>query len=241
MVGNQEGTQNDFGIAFREATSPLRLLAFLGVGVGAFLVLTFWSLIAPYVRHPGAAPVAAGLVVVFAGMTLTKWYDPVGKLGPVSTAVGQSKGVPFLVSLYFSWFAWALFLACLVLGGVAVATRRPVVGSIQIGVGLVAAILVFIAHAQLVTFAGGIDHTLGVYLAVVGYLVYAGGGLIAARSHAEAADPMRSIERALAWRPGLPLAIVGLLIGVNSYVNTAWFSPLQLDVGFAGTRDHFPG
>jgi ABC-type branched-subunit amino acid transport system permease subunit len=241
MVGNQEGSQNDFGIAFREATSPLRLLAFLAVGFGAFLVLTFWSLIAPYVRHPGAVPVFAGLGVVLAGMTLTRWYDPVGKLGPVSTAVGRSSGAPFLVSLYFSWFAWVLFLACLVLGAVAVATRRPVVGSVQIGVGLAAAVVVFVAHAQLVSFAGGIDHTLGVYLAVAGYVVFAGGGLIAARSHAEAADPMGSVERALAWRPGFPLAIVGLLLGLNSFVNTAWFSPLQLDAGFARTRTDFRG
>ena len=241
MVGNQEGSQNDFGISFREATSPLRLLTFLAIGLGVFVVLTFRSRIAPAVRHPGAVPVVAGLGVVFAGMTLTRWYDPVGKFPAVSTAVGRSSGAPFLVSLYFSWFAWVLLVACVVLGGAAVATRRPVIGFVQAALGVAAAIVVFVAHMQLVNFAGGIDHTLGVYLAVIGYLVFAGGGLIAARSHAEAADPMSSVERALAWRPGLPLAIVGLLLGVNSFLNTAWFSPLQLDAGFSKTGADFKG
>jgi ABC-type branched-subunit amino acid transport system permease subunit len=241
MIGNQEGSQNDFGIAFREATSPLRLLGFLTIGLAAFLLMTFWPLVAPYVRHPGAVAVGAGFIFVFAGMTLTRWYDPVGKFGPVSHAVSRSAGAPVLVSLFFSWFAWALLVIALLLGGVAVATRLAVLGYVQVVVGLVGAVVSFIAHAQLVSFAGGIDHTLGVYLAVIGYLAYAVGGLIAARSQAEAADPMGSIERALAWRPGLPMAVVALVLGLNAFLNASWFSPLQLDAGFAKTRSDFRG
>jgi ABC-type branched-subunit amino acid transport system permease subunit len=241
MVGNQEGSQNDFGVSFSKATTPLRLVAFLAIGVAAFLLITFWPLIAPYVHHPGAVTIATGFVVVFAGMTLTKWYDPVGKFATVSREVSKTSGAPFLVSLIFSWFGWALLVLALVLGGVAVATRIDLLGYLQVGLGIAAAVVVFIAHAQLVNLAGGIDHTLGVYLAVIGYLVLAAGGYIAARSEATVGDPMGSLERALAWRPGLPLAAVGLVLGLNAFLNATWFSPLQLDAGFAKTRSDFHG
>lgn len=241
MVGNQEGSQTDFGISFRQATTPLRLLAFMGVGVAGFLLMTFWPLIRPYVRQPGATTVGTGFGLVLAGMTLLRWYDPVGKFDTVSHAVSRSHGAPVLVSLYFSWFAWALLVIGLLLGGVAVATRRPVIGYVQFGLGLVSAIIAFIAHAQLVTFAGGIDHTLGVYLTAVGYLVYATSGLIAARSQAAAAAPMASVEKAMAWRPGLPLAVVSLVLGLNAFLNTSWFAPQQLNADFGQTRSDFRG
>src|SRR5580704_11977604 len=84
MVGNQEGSQNDFGVSFRHATSPLRLVTFLAIGAAAFLVLTFSSLLVRYVRLPGAVAVGTGFAVVFAGMTLTRWYDPIGKFTAVA-------------------------------------------------------------------------------------------------------------------------------------------------------------
>jgi ABC-type branched-subunit amino acid transport system permease subunit len=241
MVGKQEGSITDFGIAFREATAMPRLLGFLLVGFGVFLLLTFWPRVAPYVHQPGAAAVGSGFILSLAGMTLTRWYDPVGKFGPVSTAVSKSHGAPFLVSLFFSPFGWALLVVCLLLGGVAVASRLPAFGYAEVGLGIAAAVVVFVAHAQLVTFAGGIDHTLGVYLTSCGYLVSAVGGWIAARSEAEAARPMASIDRAMDWRPGFPVAVVALFIGVNCYLNTAWFAPLQLDADFAKTASDFRG
>jgi ABC-type branched-subunit amino acid transport system permease subunit len=241
MIGNQEGSLTDFGVSFREATTPLRLIGFLAVGFAGFLLITFWPLVRPYVRQPGAVCVGAGFVVVLSGMTLTEWYNPVGKFLPVTRAVSKSHGVPVLVALYFSWFAWVLLMLCLVVGGLAVATRRREVAYAQVALGLVAAVVVFIAHAQLVSFAGGIDHTLGVYLAVIGYLIYATSGLIVIRTHASIADPIGSIERALAWRPGLPLAVVGAALGLNAFLNTSWFAPLQLDLNFAKTRSDFRG
>jgi ABC-type branched-subunit amino acid transport system permease subunit len=241
MIGPQEGAQNDFGIAFREATSPARLAGFLLIGVGAFLLITFWPLIAPYVRHPGAVPVGVGLVVTLAGMTLTLWYDPVGKFNAVSQAVSRSSNAPPLVSLYFSWFAWLLLVLCLVLGGVAVATRRPVIGYAEVGVSVAAAIVAFVAHAQLVNFAGGIDHALGIYLTSCGYLIFALAGFVAARSEAEQADPKVAFERALAWRPGLPLAGVAVVLGLSAFLDAAWFAPLQLNADFGTTRSDFQG
>src|ERR1700722_16506536 len=66
MVGKQEGSQNDFGISFREATTPLRLTIFLLIGLATFLLITFWPLVAPYIRQPGAIAVATGFGFVFA-------------------------------------------------------------------------------------------------------------------------------------------------------------------------------
>jgi ABC-type branched-subunit amino acid transport system permease subunit len=241
MVGNQEGSQNDFGLAFHEATRAPRLIGFLAIGLAVFAFLTFRPLITPYIRQPGAVAIGVGFGLVFAGMALLQWYEPVGKFGPVATAVGKSAGAPFLVSVYFSWFAWALLVLCLVLGGVAVATRIPLFGYLEFGLGIVAAVLVFVAHHQLVSFAGGIDHSLGTYLAVIGYASYAIGGLIAARSQAQTADPKAAVELALAWRPGLPLVGVALVLGLSSFLNAAWFAPLQLNADFTKTGSDFHG
>jgi ABC-type branched-subunit amino acid transport system permease subunit len=155
--------------------------------------------------------------------------------------VSHTSGAPFFVSVFFSWFGWALMVLALVLGGVAVATRLPIIGYAQLGLGVLAAVLSFVAHQQLVHFVGGIDHSMSVYLAIIGYLTFAAGGLIAARSHADKAEPLAAIERALGWRPGLPLAILAVIFGLNGFVNAAWFSPLQLNAGFAKTRSDFHG
>jgi ABC-type branched-subunit amino acid transport system permease subunit len=241
MIGNHEGSQNNFAVSFEKATTTLRLITFLLIGLAGFLLLTFWPLVSPYIRHPGAATLGIGFLLVLAGMTLLRWYDPVGKFQAVSKAVSHTNSPPFLVSFYFSGFAWALMLIGLVLGGVAVATRNVWVGYAQLAYGVVFAVVVFVAHHELVTLAGGIDHTLGVYMTVIGYLVYATAGLVVTRSSAEVADPMAALERALAWRPGFPLAAVAVVLGINAFVNAAWFAPQLRNADFSKTGSIFKG
>ena len=48
MWGPQEGTQEDYGYAFRQAIFSPRILVFLGIGVLVFLAITFWPLVRPY-------------------------------------------------------------------------------------------------------------------------------------------------------------------------------------------------
>src|SRR4051794_7534989 len=79
MVGNQEGGQNDFGIAFSQAPRTGRLLAFLAVGVGIYVIVTFSPYLRPYLRAPGALALGAGFLALLAAMVLMHWYDPVGK------------------------------------------------------------------------------------------------------------------------------------------------------------------
>ncbi|HTR69111.1 MAG TPA: branched-chain amino acid ABC transporter permease [Mycobacteriales bacterium] len=243
MVGNQEGSQNDFGESFNRATTIGRLSVFLLIGFLLFLALTFWPLIKPYLNRPGASTIAIGLVLVIVGMTLLRWYDPVGKFSTVSSAVSHSHGVPPLARFFFSPVGWVLALVGLVLSGVAVATRRLALCYLTIGYGVVVAIIVFVAHAQLVNFAnGGPDHTLGVFVTCIGYLTFALGGLVAARStQVEVADPIRAVERALAWRPGFPLAALGVVVGLFGFLEAAWFAPLQINAGYHRTGTDFKG
>jgi ABC-type branched-subunit amino acid transport system permease subunit len=242
MIGTQEGSQNDFGVSFEAATKPVRLTIFLLIGLAIFLLLTFWPLVAPFVHHPGANALGIGFIGVLSGMTLTKWYDPVGKFNTVSKEVSHSHGAPFLVSLFFSPVGWVLMLVGLLLGAVAVATRRAVLGWVQFGYSVLAAVIAFVAHHELTTFAKeGPDHTLGVFVTVIGYGIFATAGLIVAHSKAEVADPVGSLERALAWRPGLPLAAVAFVLGLNSFLGAAWFAPQQRNTHFFSLKSLFKG
>ena len=51
----------------------------------------------------------------------------------------------------------------------------------------------------------GPDHSLGVYMTTVGYAVFAGAGIVIARSQSEVAAPRAFVEAVMAWRPGFPL------------------------------------
>jgi ABC-type branched-chain amino acid transport system, permease component len=247
MVGPQEGSESDFGIAFFQATRAGRLLIFLALGLVAFLLITFWHYVAPYIRRPGALPVGIGFLAVLSAMWLMNWYDPVGKFHPLSTQVGNSSGVPFLTSVYFGLSGaagWLFMVACLLLGGAAVITRIPAVGYAQIVLGLVAAACCFFGHQELVDWAGkGPDHSLGSYLASVGYLIYALAGLIAARSVVEVADPRGAIDRVVSWRPGLPVVGAGLVVGLMAFTVASWFAPqaANRNNGFGSLHGLFSG
>src|SRR5580765_3323811 len=64
MIGKQEGTQQDFGLAFRQAVLGPRILWFLLIGVLVFVLLTFWPRVQPYLTRPGIRPLAVGGLTV---------------------------------------------------------------------------------------------------------------------------------------------------------------------------------
>ncbi len=241
IVGDQEGSQEDFGISFSTATSLPRLALFLLIGLLIFLALSFWPKLAPFVRRPGAIGIIIGFLAVLVAMTLMHWYDPVGKFGPLRDQVAQTTGLGVLPSLFYSLFAWVLLFACLVLAVAGVVTRLAVLGYLLAALGVVAAVVAYVAHVQLVDFAGGIDHSLAVYVACIGYLIFAGTGLVIARSRVETADPRAFVELALGWRPGLPAAIVAAVLALMAFLSASWFSPLQLNLSFADVRTQFDG
>jgi ABC-type branched-subunit amino acid transport system permease subunit len=241
MIGDQEGSQDDFGLSFSNATSTGRLIAFLLVGVAIFLAITFWPLLAPYIRRPGAVGVFAGFLLVLIAIALMRWYDPVGKFSALSNQVSDTNGLDFLPSAFFGWLAYTLWFGCFVVGIVAVVTRLAVIGYVLAALGAVSAVICYVAHMQLVDFAGGIDHSLAVYMATAGFAVFAGTGVVVARSGSEVADPKGFVEAVMAWRPGLPLAVIGVVFALVAYLSATWFAPQTLNLDFAGVRSDFDG
>ncbi len=241
MVGEQEGSQNDFGVSFQGAMAGFRWVLFLGIGVLLFLAMTFWPRIAPFIRRPGAVGVGVGFIVVLAAMVLMNWYDPVGKFSDLSTQVDQTSGLDPLTSAFFSYLGYVLWAGALIIGGVAIATRKSVLGWVLLGWGLAGAVISFVAHSAVVDFAGKLDHSLGVYAAVVGYLVFAAAGLVIARSTKEKADPTLFLEELMSWRPGFPVAVVAAVLFLCAFVIAAWFAPQQLNWGFGDTASNFDG
>ncbi len=243
MWGPQEGSQTDYGYAFRQAVFSPRLVVFLLIGVLLFLAITFWPLVVPYLTRPGVWPLFAGTVTVIAAYTLMHWYDPIGnaKFSALSGAVAATSGLSPITSAYFAWLAWTLLAATLVLGGAAIALEHRPLAWITAGLGLLAAGITYFAHHDAVSFGNGIDHSLGAATASVGYLVMAGAALVVALSHKQVADGRAFVNRVLGWRPGLPLVVAGLIVGIVAFSASTWFSPQNRNATFADTHNLFAG
>jgi ABC-type branched-subunit amino acid transport system permease subunit len=240
MVGNQEGSQTDALYAFKQAVFHPRILIFLGIGVLAFVLITFWPSVVPYLTRPGAWPLIAGIVTVFASLYLLHWNDKVGnaKFGDVASAVGKSTGTgiagPFFGWLYIVQLALA-FLLC----ATAIATRRSIFGYAAALVSVVAAIISYLGYHKVVTLINATDHSTGVYVSIVGYLVIAAAGLSAAVSTEQVSQTKQFLTGIVGWRPGLALVIVGVVLGVISMAFLGWFSPGDKNAGLSGTHTLF--
>jgi ABC-type branched-subunit amino acid transport system permease subunit len=76
-----------------------------------------------------------------------------------------------------------------------------------------------------VSYAGGVDHSFGAATAFIGFLLLAGAGVVAARSREETAATRGFVERVMAYRPGLPLVVLGVLLGLLALTMATWFAP----------------
>jgi ABC-type branched-subunit amino acid transport system permease subunit len=92
-----------------------------------------------------------------------------------------------------------------------------------------------------IDFAGHIDHSLGAGVAALGYVAIAAGTLAAALSDEQVANTRAFLERVAAWRPGLPVTVLGLLIGLVGFGRATWFSPHKLNATLADTAATFAG
>jgi ABC-type branched-subunit amino acid transport system permease subunit len=243
MWGPQEGSQTDYGYAFRQSVLKPRVFVFLALGVLVFLAISFRHRVVPYLTRPGVWPLVAGGITVLAAQTLMHWYDAVGdaKFGTVSDAVASSGGLSPLAKAFFGWLAWAQLVVVFGLAATAIATQFRPLGWAAAGLAVAAAIVCYVAHRQVLSFAGGVDHSLGASVAVVGYLVMATAAAIAARSAEEMAHTREAVNRILGWRPGLPLVVLGAVLGLIAFIRAAWFSPQRLDATMADTRSLFSG
>jgi len=131
MVGNQEGTQRDFGYAFREAIFGPRIILFLGIGVLLYLAITFGPRFRPYLTRPGLRPLGAGALTVVVSFTLLKWTDSpqinTGKFRPLADAASATDGVDSLARFFFgsatSVFPWLLLIVVTVIAAVGMIRR----------------------------------------------------------------------------------------------------------------------
>jgi ABC-type branched-subunit amino acid transport system permease subunit len=246
MVGNQEGTLNDFGVSFREAVARPRVIVFLLIGFIIFLLITFWPLVRPYVRRPGVTGVISGLVVIVAALTVMNWYDPLasagsGKFSDVRSAVDKTPSIGSVTAWFFDWGAWTLTGAGLVACGVVIVTRIKLFGYLAGALGVLGAVLAYTSHSDVVDVGGGIDHSLGHYTAMIGYLILGGAGIVAAVSTKEVAEPRAFIIRTLTYRHGLYVILTGVLLGLLALINDCWFGPLTLNADFSQTGKDFQG
>jgi ABC-type branched-subunit amino acid transport system permease subunit len=241
MWGPQEGTTSDYGLAFREAVLAPRILGFLAVGVVAFLLITFWPRIQPYLVRPGVLPLFTGFLVVAAAQALLHWDDQVGdgKFGAVADAVTATPAIAPLAVAFFGWLAWLQWAVLLLLSVAVVVTRSRVLAYVAAALAVVAGLIAWYAHQLVIDFARHIDHSLGAGVTAVGYFAVAASALIAALSGEPSRHTREFLERVAAWRPGLPVTVIGTLIGLLAFGTATWFSPSNLNATLADTAATF--
>ncbi|HTZ44993.1 MAG TPA: branched-chain amino acid ABC transporter permease [Jatrophihabitans sp.] len=246
MIGNQEGTQEDYGLAFRQAVFAPRIVFFLLIGVLLFLGLTFWPRISPYLVRPGVRPLAIGGFTVLVSQTLLRWFDPLGdgKFGTLAAQAANTNGLSPLAKLFFTTgVAWALLIVTFVLAVTAIMLHQRLIAWVAAVLSVLAAIWAYSSHASVVSFARslGIDHSLGAWVAVLGYLTMASAAATVAVSRTEVADTAAFVNRALGWRPGFPLLVLGAVLGLIAFGIATWFSPANLDATLSDTHTVFLG
>ena len=249
MVGRQEGSQDDFGISFHKAVLNPRIFVFLAIGVVLFGLITFWAYVKPYVRRPGMLPLLVGFLVVVAAQTIMNWYDPLigsggdGKFGAVRDAVDKTPSgkLSGLTTPFFDWLGWTALLLAVITCGLAVVLRNRLLGYATAAIGVVAAVIAYLAHRDVQDVGGGVDHSLGVYAGVIGFVIVAAAGITAVHSHTDVAEPRAFVDRVMTFRPGLPFAVIALIYGLFAYLNDGWYDPQTLNADFSKAGDLYKG
>jgi ABC-type branched-subunit amino acid transport system permease subunit len=243
MWGPQEGSFQHFWFAIRHSILGPRVLVFLALGVVVFLAISFWPLVIPYLTRPGVWPLAAGALTVIASQTLMHWADQVGdgKFGTVAAQAANTSTLAPLARAFFGWLCWAQLLVVVLLAGAAIVTGLRYLGWAAAALSVVAAVVAFSSHASVVDLvsARGADHSLGAYVCVIGYLVILTASVVTAMSHEQTANSKAAVNRVLGWRPGLPLVLIGALLGLISLSSSTWFSPNTYNATLSDTHNLF--
>jgi ABC-type branched-subunit amino acid transport system permease subunit len=241
MWGPQEGSFGNFWFAIHQSILAPRVLVFLALGVLIFLAMSFWPRVIPYLTRPGVWPLVAGALTVIAAQTLMHWADQVGdgKFGTLATAVSHTTGLAPLATAFFGWLCWAQLAVIILLAAGAIVTGNRYLGWAAAVLSVLAAVIAYTSHADVLDLAGGINHSLGVYVEVIGYLVIVVASVVAVLSHQEAADGQVAVNRVLGWRPGLPLVAIGAVLGLFALSSATWFSPNNFNATLSDTHNLF--
>jgi ABC-type branched-subunit amino acid transport system permease subunit len=245
MVGRQQGSQNDYGLGFRQAVLDVRIIWFLLVGVLIFLAITFRGVVTPYVLRPGVRPLVLGLLVLIASFFLMHWYDPLGdggKFNPLGSLVVQTPGLSPLAHAFFGWLWWVGTIVVAVATFVAIARRVRWLGWTAAALSVVLGVVALLAHGAVVAFTPGrADHSFGAWAALIGYLLIALGGVIAATARSDTARTGEFVTRVMTYRLGLPLVALGVVLGLLAYGLATWFDPGARNTSLSGTSALFAG
>lgn len=249
MVGKHEGSQRDYGFAFREAVFGPRIIAFLGIGVLVYVLVTFWPRVIPYLKRPGVRPLAAGAVSVLAADALLKWTDSGeidgGKLGGLASAAADTDRLDFLTRAFFGSLVpgtyWILLAVVVLLAGAAIVLDRSALAWAAAGLAVVVGVWGFFAQVSVRDFLGAPDHSTGSLVALLGYLTIASAAVVVARSTSEQANTQGFVDQVFSWRPGLPLTVLGLVAGLASLLVATWFSPTNANDKLLDLGSRFSG
>src|SRR6185503_3078047 len=117
------------------------------------------------------------------------------------SAATNSSGLSPLATAFFGWLCWVQFVVIVLLAAAAIATGIRPLGFAAAVLSVVAAVIAYLSHKAAMDLAGGIDHSLGVYVEMVGYLVILTAALTAALTASEVATGTAALNRVLSWRP----------------------------------------
>ncbi|MDQ1734559.1 MAG: branched-chain amino acid transport system permease protein [Pseudonocardiales bacterium] len=246
MIGNQEGSQDDYGLAFRQAIFSPRIILFIVIGLLVFAAMTFWPYITPYLLRPGVRPLAVGGITVLVSQTLLKWSDDGrtgnGKFNSVASKAANTDGLAPMAKLFFSnYLGWILLLVTFGLGAAAILISLRALAWVAAVLGVVGGIWAYTSQAAVRDFLGTPDHSTGGGVALIGYLTLAAAALATALATGDIADTRAFVNRLLAWRPGMPLVVLGLIVGVIAFVQATWFSPQGSNQTLTDTKTFFQG
>ena len=220
MWGPQEGSFGNFYFAIKKGLFTPRVFVFLALGVLVFLAITFWPKVVPFLTRPGVWPLAAGALTVIASQTLMHWADQVGdaKFGTVAEAVANTNGISPLASAFFGGLAWAQLVVIVLLIGAAIVTGLRNFGWAAAVLSVVAAVIAYLSHAAVVDRGrrrGPLAGRLRLHRRLPGAHDVRPGDRDVACSRWPTAG--RAVNRVLGWRPGLPLVVIGAVLGLISH------------------------
>ena len=249
MIGNHEGTQQDIWLAFRQAVFGPRIVLFLLIGVALYAAITFGPRGVPYLKRPGLRPLGAGFLTVLVSLTLLKWTDSTdiasGKFGDLSDAAAQTGGLDGLTRAFYGSVvpatAWILLLLVTLLTAVAILRRIRPLGYAAAVLAVLLGLWAIWAQVQVRNFLNFPDHATGGAVGMLGFFTIAAAALVAARSRSEVADTDDFVDRAMAWRPGMPLVVLGAVVGLVGVLVATWFSPGNKNATLSGTATLFSG
>ena len=241
MVNSKEGSPDDFGLVFHQTALKPRMLIFLAIGVVLFIAITFWGYLRQYARRPGVRPLGIGIVVIVVAQVVMNWYDPkTVKFNGLRKLVDQTSQLSSVTVWFFDWLSWTLVTVAVVVSGVAIVTQRRELGWLTTLCGLAGAVISWTAHGEVASVVPHtIDHSLGMYADIIGFLILAGAGVTVALSQAEVSDWRGWLTRVMDYRPGLPLAVLGAVLAGLSYTRNCWFAPVNRNLDFSKSKSAY--